>query len=207
MRHARSLLSNYAESLKPTPGMRSHGDAAWVLTASSLMSVHALWIMLRLLSRQAEENALRAGRTRVMDGSGGMPSWNHMEYRVRYPSLANQLAVSGIYVKLLLDGLDQVCHVGSWHTAAVCLLRPMFPESRHLGIKISFNSSWTEDGPLQRPKVDNRYSKCPSCIWNAVLELLAFWTHEAHHEYRVLPIGLCNGPSTFQKLINQTLMS
>ena len=69
---------------------------------------------------QAEENALRAGRTRVMDGSGGMPSWNHAEFRVRYASLARQLSVSGIYVKLLLDGLDQVvgptyvfCRLGS----------------------------------------------------------------------------------------------
>ena len=43
-----------------------------------------------------------------MDGSGGMPSWNHAEFRMRYSSLANQLSVSGIYVKLLLDGLDQV---------------------------------------------------------------------------------------------------
>lgn len=57
---------------------------------------------------QAEENALRAGRTRVMDGSGGLPSWNHAEFHVQYPSLARQLSVSGIYVKLLLDGLDQV---------------------------------------------------------------------------------------------------
>ena len=91
-------------------------------TASLLYSVSALFMTLGLCSRQAEENALRAGRTRVMDGSGGMPSWNHMEFRVRYPSLANQLAVSGIYVKLLLDGLDQVCHDGPWHTGAVCLL-------------------------------------------------------------------------------------
>jgi len=44
----------------------------------------------------------------VMDGSGGMPSWNHAEFRMRYSSLANELSVSGIYVKLLLDGLDQV---------------------------------------------------------------------------------------------------
>lgn len=59
---------------------------------------------------QAEENALRAGRTRVADGAGGWPTWNHVEFRVRYASLANQLCVAGIYVKLLLDGLDQVSH-------------------------------------------------------------------------------------------------
>ena len=86
-------------------------DAAWVLTATYLKSVYTVGMMFRMQTLQAEENALRAGRTRVMDGSGGMPSWNHMEFRVPYPSLANQLAVSGIYVKLLLDGLDQVCHV------------------------------------------------------------------------------------------------
>ena len=53
-----------------------------------------------------------------MDGSGGMPSWNHAEFRMRYSSLANQLSVSGIYVKLLLDGLDQVQSPNShWHIA------------------------------------------------------------------------------------------
>jgi len=51
-----------------------------------------------------------------MDGSGGMPSWNHAEFRMRCSSLANQLSVSGIYVKLLLDGLDQVQYSKShWH--------------------------------------------------------------------------------------------
>ena len=49
---------------------------------------------------------------RVMDGSGGMPSWNHGEFRVRYPSLTNHLSVSGVYVKQLLDGLDQVTRSG-----------------------------------------------------------------------------------------------
>ena len=57
---------------------------------------------------QAEEGALRAGRTRVADGAGGRPTWNHAEFRVRYASLAHNLCVAGIYVKLLLDGLDQV---------------------------------------------------------------------------------------------------
>ena len=51
-----------------------------------------------------------------MDGSGGMPSWNHAEFRMRYSSLANQLSVSGIYVKLLLDGLDQVEYLSHWRT-------------------------------------------------------------------------------------------
>ena len=128
--------------------MRSHGYAAWVSTASYLNTVHASSIMVRLSSRQAEENALRAGRTRVMDGSGGMPSWNHMEFRVRYPSLANQLAVSGMYVKLLLDGLDQVCHVGSLHTAAVCHHQPPSSEALQSGITILFISSWNVIGHL-----------------------------------------------------------
>ncbi|KAK9915634.1 hypothetical protein WJX75_001835 [Coccomyxa subellipsoidea] len=56
---------------------------------------------------QAEENALRAGRTRVADGAGGRPTWNHAEFRVRYASLVHHLCVAGVYIKLLLDGLDQ----------------------------------------------------------------------------------------------------
>ena len=43
----------------------------------------------------------------MADGAGGWPAWNAAEFRVRYASLAPQLCVSGIYVKLLLDGLDQ----------------------------------------------------------------------------------------------------
>lgn len=58
---------------------------------------------------QAEESALRAGRMRVADGAGGWPAWNHGEFRVRYASLAQQLCIAGIYIKLLLDGVDQVC--------------------------------------------------------------------------------------------------
>jgi hypothetical protein len=30
----------------------------------------------------------------------------------------------------------------------------------------------------------------------------AFRTHEGHHEFLVIPFGLCNTPSTFQSLIN-----
>ena len=55
-----------------------------------------------------EENALRAGRTRVADGAGGRPTWNHAEFRVRYASLVHHLCIAGVYIKLLLDGLDQV---------------------------------------------------------------------------------------------------
>ena len=57
---------------------------------------------------QAEEAALKVGRVKVADGPASYPVWNHWEFRVAYPSLARQLCVGGIYVKLLLDGLDQV---------------------------------------------------------------------------------------------------
>ena len=58
---------------------------------------------------QAEESALSAGRMRTADKSGAKSAWNYAEFRVLYPSLAKELCVGDIYIKLLLEGLDQVC--------------------------------------------------------------------------------------------------
>jgi len=33
----------------------------------------------------------------------------------------------------------------------------------------------------------------------------AFRTHQGHYEYRVMPFGLCNAPSTFQAAMNTLL--
>lgn len=33
----------------------------------------------------------------------------------------------------------------------------------------------------------------------------AFRTHQGHYEYRVMPFGLCNAPSTFQATMNELL--
>ena len=33
----------------------------------------------------------------------------------------------------------------------------------------------------------------------------AFRTHQGHYEFRVMPFGLCNAPSTFQSAMNDTL--
>ena len=59
---------------------------------------------------QAEEAALAAGRARTASKAGGARCvWNHAEFRVDYPSLAKELCVGDVYIKLLLEGLDQVC--------------------------------------------------------------------------------------------------
>ncbi len=44
----------------------------------------------------------------VADGKSEYPVWNHWEFRVSYKSLQQQLCIGGIYVKLLMDGLDKV---------------------------------------------------------------------------------------------------
>jgi DNAJ protein RME-8 N-terminal len=58
-----------------------------------------------------EESTLRLGRARVAEGAGSMPSWNHWEFSVSYPSLAKHLCVGGVYVKLLVHGRDQASPV------------------------------------------------------------------------------------------------
>ena len=57
---------------------------------------------------QTEEATLRLGRSRVAEGSGGRPAWNHAEFAVQYRSLAGQLCIGGVYVRLLLDGPTKV---------------------------------------------------------------------------------------------------
>lgn len=57
---------------------------------------------------QREEALLRQGRMRTAESAGQQLCWNAAAFQVSYPSLANQLCIGGVYVRLLLDGLDQV---------------------------------------------------------------------------------------------------
>lgn len=45
---------------------------------------------------------------RVAEGAGQGLCWNAGEFKVAYPSLTPQLCIGGVYVRLLLDGIDQV---------------------------------------------------------------------------------------------------
>lgn len=56
---------------------------------------------------EAEEKDLMLGRTRVAEGFGGYPSWNFKEFEVHYKSLERYLCIGGIYVKLLLENMNQ----------------------------------------------------------------------------------------------------
>ena len=73
---------------------------------------------------QTEEATLRLGRSRVAEGSGSAPAWNHAEFAVRYRSLESQLCVGGVYVKLLLDGLDKA-RPAACSSPAVALASPL----------------------------------------------------------------------------------
>jgi len=57
---------------------------------------------------QAEAAVLAADRARGAGGAGRGAAWNHGEFRVAYASLAPHLCLGGVYVRLLLEGLDQV---------------------------------------------------------------------------------------------------
>ena len=56
---------------------------------------------------QAEESLLRQGRMRSADGSSNPPVWNHWEFRVHYSSLEQHLCLAGVYIRLLLEGVDK----------------------------------------------------------------------------------------------------
>eukprot|EP00873_Tetraselmis_striata_P041875 jgi/Tetstr1/462139/TSEL_007205.t2 len=56
---------------------------------------------------EAEDAALRLGRQRVGQGAGQYPCWNYSEFRVIYNTLANELCIGGVYLRLLLDGLQE----------------------------------------------------------------------------------------------------
>ena len=59
-------------------------------------------------SLQNEEGLWRQGRMRVAEGAGQGLCWNAGEFRVAYPSLTPQLCIGGVYIRFLLDGIDQV---------------------------------------------------------------------------------------------------
>ena len=56
---------------------------------------------------------------RVAEGAGQKLCWNAAEFRVAYPSLASQLCIGGVYVRLLLDGADQVVNLLFYLLSAV----------------------------------------------------------------------------------------
>lgn len=81
---------------------------SWIIKSNYFLNIkiknnHSSSLSLFL---QAEENILRLGRQRVADSGGASPSWNAAEFSVEYPSLASQLTIGGVHVKLLLEAAN-----------------------------------------------------------------------------------------------------
>ena len=95
--------------LQMTGGLRGNWDAFWEAVSRDHCHAGLLWNegsrgeLRDALER--EEMGLRAMRGRLND-AGGSVSWNYHEFGVEYASLGRQLCIGGVYIKLLLEGLD-----------------------------------------------------------------------------------------------------
>ena len=75
---------------------------------------------------------------RVADGTTAYPAWNHAEFRVTYPSLSRHLCLAGIYIQLLLEGIDQVLATsGKVATGSCSLAHAGFSMSQALSQRMS----------------------------------------------------------------------
>ncbi|KAK9807966.1 hypothetical protein WJX73_008492 [Symbiochloris irregularis] len=93
-------------------GRRGNWDAFWAQVDKDHCNAGLIWNE-RTRSElrnalQAEEAALAGGRARTDSKAQGQRSaWNYAEFHVEYPCLAQELYIGDIYIKLLLEGLDQ----------------------------------------------------------------------------------------------------
>ena len=53
---------------------------------------------------QEEERCFLVERQRIADSGKGLTVWNASDFEVYYPSLASQLSIGGVYIRLLLSG-------------------------------------------------------------------------------------------------------
>ncbi|KAK9822709.1 hypothetical protein WJX81_005943 [Elliptochloris bilobata] len=95
----------------PQRGLKGNWDALWAAVARDHCHAGLIWNETTRAelheALQAEAAVLAAGRARGAGGAGREAAWNHGEFAVAYPSLGAHLCLGGVYVRLLLEGLDQ----------------------------------------------------------------------------------------------------
>lgn len=92
-------------------GLKGNWDAFWSAISRDHCHAGLVWnATTRSELRDAldkEEAMLKARRQRMAQGLGGYPVWNYAEFVVDYPSLSRHVCIGGVYVRLLLEGVDQ----------------------------------------------------------------------------------------------------
>lgn len=108
----RTAAAVAALTLQVSGGLKGNWDALWSAVLRDHCHAGLVWnAATRAELRDAldmEHAALAAARQRTATQTGDAPhpSWNYAEFSVSYPSLAKHLNIGGVYVRLLLEGLD-----------------------------------------------------------------------------------------------------